>query len=461
MNVTFEEKDALNALLTIEFQPEDYQPRLDSELKKYRKNARIPGFRPGTAPMGMVKKMVGKALLVEEINRMASESLNNYIRENNLDILGQPISSNDHESVMNFDQPDTFTFHFDLGIAPKFDLNISDKDSLTRYAISIDDKTVDEEIDNNCRRYGKMNEIEMTETDQDSIKGLLTELDDKGEPFEGGVEGKESTVLLEMVKDEKLRKSLMGLKVGDTKDVDIFAFFNDNRKVLGSTLGLPEEGLNDLNKTFRLEVTELKRFTPAEVNQELFDTLFGKDAVSSEEEFRSKIRENLESYYASEAENQLDHMISHLILEKHNLVLPDEFLKRWLMQSYEDTYNAENVDELYEQESNQLRNQLITEKVIEQFKLEVTEEEINQVSIGYTAQMLRQYGMGNPDLETIRYFEQKNKEDQNYMRRIRDIAVNRKVTDQVKSMITIVEQDINIEDFYKMIESHNHEHNHG
>ncbi|MBO6516295.1 MAG: trigger factor [Bacteroidia bacterium] len=459
MNVTFEEKDALNALLTIELNPEDYQPKVDAELKKYRSKANVPGFRPGKAPMGVIRKMVGKAMLVDELNKMASATLVKHLEDNKIDVLGQPLASDQNEE-MDFDTTENFIFKFDLGLAPKFDLNISDKDKLTRYKISLPEGELEKEIDNNQRRFGNMLEIDVTETDQDTVKGILTELDKDGNPLEGGVEGKETTVLIEMVKHKPTQKVLMGQKVGDVVTVDIFKFFNDNEKVLASTVGLPAEGVKDLNKKFSLQITELKRFEKAEVNQELFDKVLGEGAVSDLDEFKAKLTENMEQYYSSEAENQLDHSISHLIIDKHTLELPDEFLKRWLSKTYPETYNAENIEEMYGKESNQLRRQLISEKVISEFKLEVTQEDINQISVGYTAQMLRQYGINNPDLETIRHFEERNKEDQNYMRRIGDIAIDRKVTEQVKSMVNIKEKKISLEDFYKMIEKHNAEHNH-
>ncbi len=460
MNVTFEEKDALNALLTIELNPEDYQPKVDAELKKYRAKANIPGFRAGKAPMGIIKKMVGTPMLVDEINKLASDSLFKHLEENKIDILGQPLAAEGQEE-MDFENPSNFIFKFDLGLAPSFELNISEKDKLTRYKIAVPADEVDKEVDNNQRRFGKMLEIDVTENDQDTVKGMLTELDADGNPLEGGVSEKETTVLLEMVKDKATQKSLIGKKVGDVVKVDIFKFFNDNEKVLASTVELPAEGIKDLNKDFNLAITEVKRFEKAEVNQELFDQVLGKDAVTTEEEFKAKLTENIEQYYNSEAENQLDHSISHLILDKHDSInLPDEFLKRWLVKSYPETYNSENIDEMYAKESNQLRRQLITEKIVSQYKVEVTQEDINQISIGYTAQQLRQYGMSNPDLETIRYFEEKNKEDKNYMRRIGDIAIEQKVTEQVKSIVTIKEKSIKLEEFYKMIEKHNAEHNH-
>ena len=460
MNVTFEEKDALNALLTIELNPEDYQPKVDAELKKYRTRANIPGFRPGKAPMGVIKKMVGSSMLVDEINKLASESLFKHLEENKIDILGQPLAS-EEQTEMDFDNPSDFMFKFDLGLAPKFDLNISAKDKLNRYQITIPEDEVDKEVDNNLRRFGKMLEIDLTEGDQDTVKGILTELDASGEPLEGGVAGKETTVLLEMVKHKPTQKALIGKKVGDVVKIDIFKFFNDNEKVLASTVELPAEGIKDLNKDFNLEITEVKRFEKASLGQDLYDQVLGKDVAKTEEEFRAKLAENIEQYYKSEAENQLDHSISHLITDKHDKInLPDEFLKRWLIKTYPDNYNEENIDELYGKESDHLRRQLVTEKIVSEFKLEVTQEDINQISIGYTAQMLRQYGMNNPDLETIRYFEEKNKEDKNYMRKIGDIAIDRKVTDHVKTMVTIKDKKISLEAFYKMIEKHNHEHNH-
>jgi trigger factor len=460
VNVTFEEKDALNALLTIELNPADYQPKVDAELKKYRTRANIPGFRPGKAPMGVIKKMVGPSMLVDEINKLASESLFKHLEDNKIDVLGQPLASDD-QSDMDFENPSDFTFKFDLGLAPKFDLNISAKDKLSRYQITIPEDEVEKEVDNNLRRFGKMLEIDKTEGDQDTVKGILTELDKKGESFEGGVAEKESTVLLEMVKHKPTQKALIGKKVGDVVNVDIFKFFNDNEKVLASTVELPAEGIKDLNKDFKLEITEVKRFEKATLGQDLYDQVLGKDTVKTEDEFKAKLSENIEQYYKSEAENQLDHSVSHLISDKHESIsLPDAFLKRWLVKTYPDNYNTENIDELYGKESDQLRRQLIMEKVVAEFKLEVTQEDVNQISVGYTAQMLRQYGMNNPDLETIRYFEEKNKEDKNYMRKIGDIAIDRKVTDHVKTMITVKDKKIALDAFYKMIEKHNHEHNH-
>jgi trigger factor len=460
VNVNFQEKDELNAMLTIELTPEDYQNTYTNELKTYRKKANIPGFRPGQAPMGMVKKMVGTSLLVDTINNLASNALYDHLKENEIDILGQPLASEEQSENQDFTNPTNFTFNFDLGLAPKFDLNVGKKDKVTRYILEVTEEEVEKEIENTKRRLGKMESADKTEDDQDSIKGKLTELDESGKPLDGGVSEKETTVLIEMVKDKKTNKSLKGLKVGDNLDVDIFKMFNDNTKVIASTLGLPEEGVADLNKTFSFSIDEIKKFIPAEVNQALFDNVYGEGVVNSLDEFKEKLKDNLENYYKSEAENHVDHMVQHIIPEKHTFALPDAFLKRWLVKTYPDAYSEENIEEKYEEEVNRLRNQLVTEKIVGDYKLEITQEDINQVSYGYTVQMLRQYGMQNPEFEMVRQFEQKNREDQNYMLRMRDIAVDRKVTEQVKELITITEKKIKIDEFYKKIEEHNKQHNH-
>lgn len=460
MKTQFQKKDDLNASLTVTISPEDYKESVDKQLRDYRKKTNLPGFRPGMAPMGMIKKMVGKAIFVEEVNRLANDELYKYLVDNKLNVLGKPLMSEDVESKADFDKEGEFEFHFDLGLAPEFDLNISDKDKVTRYVLTVDDKEIDKEVENLSKRYGSLEKIDATKTDQDSVSGTLTELDDNGDALEGGVEDKETRILLEMVEDKKTKKALTGVKEFDEVKVDIFKLFKDNEQVIASTLGLPKEGVKDLNSTFLLKVTDVQRFKPSEINQELFDKVFGEGQVKDEKEFREKIAENLKSYYASEAENMVDHEVQHVLQGKHQLSLPDVFLKRWLVEEYPDNYTEDTIDERYENESNALRYQLINDKIVEDYKIEVAEEDINQASMQFTAQRLREYGLPNPDVETLRYFEQQNREDQNYLNQVRDMVINRKVTDQVKSMITIKEKEVTVEKFYDIVKKHNEKHNH-
>jgi trigger factor len=236
VNVTLDKKDDLNAIITIEIKKEDYQDNINAQFKDYRKKARIPGFRPGQVPMGMVKKMIGKSVLYEEVNKLTSEKLYEYLKEHNIDILGQPMSSVEKESELDFDNYGDFTFHFDLGLAPEFSLNFSDKDKLTKYEIELDDEEVATEIKNLRRQNGSLENIETCENENDSVVLVLTEVDKKGEHKDGGVFEQEATVLPEVVKSKKVKKQLIGSNVGDELKLDVFDLFNDNEMVISHSL---------------------------------------------------------------------------------------------------------------------------------------------------------------------------------------------------------------------------------
>lgn len=455
MNVTFEKKDDLNAMITVVIKNEDYIDNITKQFKDYRKKAKIPGFRPGTVPMGMVKQMVGKSVLFEEVNRLTSEHLYKYLQENNIDILGQPMTSTEKQSETDFENYGDFTFHFDLGLAPAVELNVSTKDKLTRYEIELDDKEVATEIKNLSRQNGKLETIDKSETENDSIVLIMTEVDKKGEHKDGGVFEQEVTVLPEVVKSKKVKKQLVGVSTGDELELNVFDLFNDNEMVIVQSLGIEKEAVKDLNKTFKGKVKEIRRVQPAELNQEFFDLVMGPNAVKNEKEFEAKIKENLGAYYVAEAEKQLEAEINEMLEEKHSLDLPDDFLKRWLSETKPETYNPENVDELYAKESVVLRKQLIREKIAEEQNVEVSDEDINQTSFAYTAQMLRQYGLNNPDPAMVQNFEAKNREDKGYLMRIRDVVVDKKVLDKVKELITIKGKKLNVDKFYDEVKKFN------
>jgi trigger factor len=455
MNVTFKKLDDLNAIISIEVKNEDYQDNLNKQFKDYRKKAKIPGFRPGAVPLGMVKQMIGKSVLFEEVNRLTSEELYKYLQDNKIDILGQPMTSSSLESETDFDNYGDFTFHFDLGLAPVFDLKVSTKDKLTCYEIELDGKEVETEIKNLRRQNGKLENIDKSETENDSIVLIMTETNAKGEHKDGGVFEQEVTVLPEVVKSKKVKKQLLNVSVDDELKINVFDLFNDNEMVVSHSLGIEKEAVSSLSKNFIGKVKEIKRVFPAELNQEFFDLVMGSGAVSNEEEFNKKIEENLGSYYVAESEKQLEAEINSVLEKNHQLTLPDDFLKRWLQGTKPETYTADKVDELYAKESNVLRKQLIREKIAEQENVEVSDEDINQTSFAYTAQMLRQYGLNNPDPAMIQNFEAKNREEKNYLLRIRDVVVEKKVIDKVKDMITIKSKKISVDKFYNEIKKFN------
>ena len=455
MNVSFEKKDDLNAIISIIVTNDDYQENLNKQFKDYRKKAKIPGFRPGTVPMGMIKQMIGKSALFEEVNRLTSEALYKHLQENTIDILGQPMTSTEKKGETDFDNYGDFTFHFDLGLAPIFDLNISSKDKLTRYEVELDQKEVATEVKNLRRQNGKLETKDKSETENDSVVILVTEVDKKGEHKEGGVFEQEVTVLPEVVKHSKTKKQLVGVSTGDELNLNIFDLFNDNEMVIKQSLGIEQEAIATLNKTFKAVVKEIRQVVPAELNQEFFDLVMGPGAVKDEKEFEAKIEENLGSYYQAEAEKQLDAEVNKILEKNHSFVLPDAFLKRWLQETKPETYSPETIDEQYAKESVVLHKQLIREKIAEQENVEVTDEDVNQTSFAYTAQMLRQYGLNNPDPSMVQNFEAKNREDKNYLMRIRDVVVEKKVLDKVKDLITIKSKKLAVDKFYDEVKKFN------
>ncbi|PCJ67632.1 MAG: trigger factor [Bacteroidetes bacterium] len=455
MNITFEKKDDLNAIISVVVKNEDYQENLNKQFKDYRKKAKIPGFRPGTVPIGMIKQMIGKSTLFEEVNRLTSEALYKHLQDNKIDILGQPMTSVDKPSKTDFDNYGDFTFHFDLGLAPIFDLKISTKDKLTRYEIELDKKEIETEIKNLRRQNGKLETMDKSETENDSIVLIMTEVDKKGEHKDGGVFEQEVTVLPEVVKSKKVKKQLVGVSVNDELDLNVFDLFNDNEMVITQSLGIEKEAVSGLNKTFKGKVKEIRRVVPAELNKEFFDLVMGPDAVKDEAEFEGKIEENLGSYYVAESEKQLEAEVNAILEANHKLTLPNEFLKRWLQETKPETYKPENVEELYGTESGVLRKQLVREKIAEQENVEVSDDDINQASFAYTAQMLRQYGLNNPDPAMIQNFEAKNREDKSYLMRIRDVVIEKKVLDKVKEMITIKSKKLTVDKFYDIVKKFN------
>ncbi len=459
MEVNFNKTDELNATLTVALTKADYAEKIEKELKKHQKNVAIKGFRVGAAPIGMIKNMYGKAILADEVNKVTSKALYDYLKENNIDILAQPIESDTVKSVVDLENGENFLFAFDLGLAPNVELNISEKDTLDKYIIAVEDSEIEKEIEQLTIRNGETENVEIAQ-EKDLIYGTITELNDSNEALEGGIADKTISLTPELITDEATKNLLIGITKESTITVDIFKLFNDNHSVISSSLGITKDAVNDLFKNFKLTITEITRRKPAALNQELFDKVMGEGIANSEEEFRQKVKENIENYYQSESQHQIEHMLTHLISDKHDIQLPDSFLKRWLLVSKEGTYNEENIDERYSQESSTLKEVLIREKIAAKYGIKVEMEDIEQASLGYTLSMFRNYGLQNPEFEFVKKFSDDSLKKQEHVQQMNDIAVRRKVYDKLKEIVSYNEIHVTIEEFYKAIQAHNEEHKH-
>jgi trigger factor len=447
MNITQEKIDKLNSTITIKIQPEDYTPQVDKAIKENAKKAKIAGFRPGMVPPAHIKKMYGKSILVDTINTLLSDSLNNYISENKIEVLGQPLPKINENTNLNWDFTENFEFNYEVGLAPEFEVNFSAADKLTQYEIKVDDETLAARIKNIRRSYGKMTNPDVS-ADDDVLYSELKQLSPDGSVFEDGISNTTS-VRLDQIKDEKVKKSLIGLKKEDVIVFDIQkAFGNDAAKVAG-LLNIEETEAADLKSNFQLTVKNVNRLEESDLNQEFFDKLFGAGAVTTEEEFKAKITEEVEAMSVQDSERKLQNDLYNYSLEKIQFELPDEFLKRWLKATNEQLTDEE-LNKDYDNFAKNLKWTLIENKIIKDNKLEIKYEEVFELAKQrldaqfrmYSPQPLTEEQLGQ---YTVQYLQ--NKENGS---KIFEEVKAIKTLEFLKTLVTLDKKQINHDEFSKL-----------
>ena len=389
MNITQESIDDLNALLKVQINQDDYQEKVNAVIQNYRKTASIPGFRKGKIPVGQIKKMHGKAILIEEVNKLIQEGIYNYITENKLEVLGNPLPLT---KDVDWDHATNFDFEFEMGLSPQFEVKMTKKSKFDYLKIEADKKMLDHYTTDTTKRYGSMTHPEKSEK-TDLIMGEFTQLDAEGNVLEGGIKHSAS-VALDVVTDKKAQKALIGLMQDEEVVIKITNKFSSD---LSHMLNISKEKAQELNSDFRFIVKSISRMTPAEMNQELFDKVFGKDAVKNEKEFKAKMKQEIEKSFVSESDNKLKNDVILHLIEKTKIELPDAFLKKWLVQTNEKGLTEEQVEAEYDQYSKSLKWQLIENKIIKDNELEVKHEDV----VGHTKEMIIQnfakYGQPAPE----------------------------------------------------------------
>jgi trigger factor len=444
MNISQEKIDNLNAVVTINIKPEDYQPRVEKAIKDHAKKAKIPGFRPGMVPPSHIKKMYGKSILVDEVNNLLSDTLNNYINEQQLEVLGQPLPKMDDEKQYNWDFADDFEFNYELGLAPEFDVDFSSKDKVTQYVIKADKETLEARIKNIRKSYGKMTNPDVS-AEGDVLYGELVQLSPDGSVFDGGVTNTTS-VRLDQVQDEKIRKSLIGLKKDDEVTLDIQKAYNNDATRIAAILKVDDETAAELKSNFRLTVKNVNRLEESDLNQEFFDKLFGEGTVTTEEEFRAKITQEVEAMFAQDSERKLQNDLYNLSIEKAKFDLPDEFLKRWLKVTNE-KLTEEELTGGYDDFAKNLKWTLLENKIIKDNKIEIKYEEVFAAAKQrldaqfrmYSPQPLSEEQLGQ---YAVQYLQ--NKEEAN---KIFEEVKALKVLDYLKGIVTLEKNDIDAKDF--------------
>jgi len=443
MNISQEKIDNLNAVVKININPEDYQPRVDKAIKEQAKKARIPGFRPGMVPPAHIKKMYGKSILVDEINNLLSDSLNKYIEDEKLEVLGQPLPKMDDEKEYNWDFADNFEFNYEVGLAPDFSVEFSSKDKLTQYNIKVDDETLAARIKNIRRSYGKMTNPDVS-ADDDVLYSDLAQLSPDGSVFEGGISNTAS-VRLDLIKDEKIKKSLIGLKKGDEVVIDLQKAYGNDEPKIAALLKIDEDAAADLKSDFRLTVKNINRLEEGDLNQEFFDKLFGAGKVTTEEEFKTKITEEIEAMMVQDSERKLQQDILDFGLSKVQFNLPDEFLKRWLKVTNE-KLTDEELAAGYDDFAKNLKWTLIENKVMNANDLKIEYEDVFQLAKARLGQQFTMYGQPLDEEQLGQYAVQylQNKENAN---KIFEEVKALKVFDYIRNVVTLEPKEITYSEF--------------
>jgi trigger factor len=438
MNITKEQIDDLNAIVKVAITKEDYQDKVEQILKDYRKQANIPGFRKGQVPMGLIKKQYGKAVLVDEVNKLLQDNLNKYLTEEKLDVLGNPLPR--QQDNFNW-EAEELAFEFELGLAPEFDMPLKTKKSIPHYKIVADKKMIDEQVDRIRKQYGKLlSKSEIGKNDE--IRGIF-----KNE--EAGIDQK-TTLELDKIKNKKAVSSLLGKKVGDVISLKTKGLFKEEY-LLAAALGISNEQAGKLDIEVNFMVEEISEREPALLNQELFDKLFGKDEVTSENELREKIRTDSEKQFEQQADQKLLNDVTERLIETANFDLPAAFLKKWIQMTGEKQLSPEEAHDEYEKSEKGLRYQLIEGKIIKDHNIEIKFEELREFTRNFIRSQMAQYGQLNPGEEELDSIAARVLGNRDEVKRLSEQLMSQKLLTLFKEKANLKTKEVTYEDFIKEV----------
>ncbi|WP_318344052.1 trigger factor [Flagellimonas baculiformis] len=436
MNITKEQIDDLNAVVKVAISKEDYQDKVEKILKDYRKQANIPGFRKGQVPMGLIKKQYGKAVLVDEVNKLLQDNLNKYLTEEKLDVLGNPLPKQQE----NFDwDKDHLDFEFELGLAPSFDVQLKTKKAVTQYKIVADKKMIDEQVERIQKQYGKLvskNEVGK----KDEVTGTFT---NEAEDIDH-----KTTIEIDKIKGKKALEALTGKKVGETVTLSTKGLFKEDY-LLSSALGINRDKADKLDTNVTFTIEEINEREPAALDQDLFDKLFGKDKVTSEKELKDRIKEDSEKQFEQQSDQKLLNDITEKLIDETKFELPAEFLRKWIQISGEKPLSEDEAKEEFERSEKGLRYQLIEGKIIQENNLQVQFDELKEFAKGFIKSQMAQYGHLDPKDEELEGIAARVLGNQDEVRRLSEQLMSQKLLDLYKEKANLKVKEVSYDDFIK------------
>lgn len=451
MKITFENPEKVNGLMTLTVEEADYKQEVEKTLKDYRKRANIPGFRPGQAPMGLIKRQIGTQVKADAINKVVGENLQKYIVDNKIKMLGQPLGAADHEPV-DLDKEAPYVFKFDIAVAPEFKVELSDKDKVVYYDIKVDDKMIDDQVDMFASRNGHYEKAESYDPEQrDLLKGDLRELDDKGNTLEGGIEVESATLMPQYIKEEAQKKLFDGAKLGDIITWNPRKAYPESDVEISSLLKIDKEKVAEHTGDFSYQITEISRFAKAEVNQELFDSVYGAEAgIKDEKAFREAIAKGLTAQLETDADYRfLQDVRKYAEKKVGDLQFPEALLKRMMIENNKDK-GAEFVEKNFEASIQELKWHLIREQLAEANGVKVEDDDVLTAARETARAQFAQYGMNNVPEEYINNYAQEMLKKRETVDNLVERAIDRKLMEALKGVVKLTKKSISIDDFNKL-----------
>jgi trigger factor len=443
MNIVKNQVDELNAVVTIQLEKNDYNEKYEKAIKKAQQQVSLPGFRPGKVPSGLIKKRFGKSILLEELNKILSDSLNNYITDNKIEILGNPLPKTNEESI-DLDNSESFSFSFELGLSPELSGNLDTQISVPYSSIAVDNDLIEKYLKDVRRNYGKAVNPEVA-SEKDMVFVDAVELDENGEILPGGI-FKSTSISLDKLKNESAKAKLIGLKKEDKVVLNVNELY-ETLIDISVALGIEKEKAESIKCNLQLSVKNIARLEDAEMNQELFDKIYGEGKVTSEEEFKGKIAEELKIMFDRDSDKKFLDNAQEKLIEYFNPKLPDDFLKRWLLTANEKPVTAEQIEKDYSAWSNLMKWKLIENKLAKEFNISIELEEMKAETRLYVLDQYRRYGQVPEEKELEKVVNEiLAKESEG--RKIADNIMDRKILNLLKEKITLKKEEVSYEDFF-------------
>ena len=451
MNVSLQNIDKVSALLTVKLEKADYQPQVDKSLKNIRQKAQVPGFRPGMVPMSLVKKMYGKSVIADEVNKLLSEKVYAYIKDNNINILGEPMPNEEKQPDIDFDTMEEFEFVFDIALAPEFKAEVSDQDKVDYYTIEVTDEMVENQIKAYTQRNGKYEKVDAYE-ENDMLKGLLAELDEEGNTKEGGIQVEGAVMMPSYMKNDDQKAIFNGAKVNTVLVFNPSVAFDNNEAELASLLKVKKEEVANYKGNFSFQIEEITRMIPGDLTQELFDQVLGEGKAHSEEEFRAQIKETIAKQFEADSDYKFLLDVRTYLSEKvGKLQFADELMKRIMLENNKEK-GEEFVSENYEKSLEELTWHLIKEQLVEANDIKVEQEDVLKMARETTKAQFAQYGMLSIPDDVLDNYAQEMLKKKETINNLVSRVVEVKLAAALKAQVTLENKNVSIEEFNKMFE---------